>query len=315
MTIRDDFLTNTAYGFPRGARRRITPKVLAVLHITANLAVAQDQRDYANRAGSVGPSAHYYLDRDGSGIRAIDPALYAAWSNGDVNAPKTDNAGITYLLKVKSGGFNVNEGCYLEIEHVGTATIDGQITAAQIETTAGLIVQAAKDTGLAIDATTVLPHAYINSVDRAHCPALDVSAFMSTVIARAQALAKEPDLITTITVLPFGGTFTIPAGATVVATEFDPATGTVGRQVNFTPADHPSVKYDATVTTTGLRGNPFVRVADGNYAGFLVSASGVNDVPNQPPATDCTQAIADARAAQKEADRTAAIAAVGKAIA
>ena len=84
-------LTNKAYGYPtRGARRRRKPTILACLHQTANAhATARQERDYANRAGSPGPSATAYGDRDGTVVRAIDPAKYAAWSQGDVASPNT----------------------------------------------------------------------------------------------------------------------------------------------------------------------------------------------------------------------------------
>ena len=51
-------LTNKAYGYPmRGARRRRKPTILACLHQTANAkATAMQERTYANRAGSWGPS-------------------------------------------------------------------------------------------------------------------------------------------------------------------------------------------------------------------------------------------------------------------
>ncbi len=51
-------LTNKAYGYPtRGARRR-KPTILACVHQTANAkATAIQERTYANRAGSTGPSA------------------------------------------------------------------------------------------------------------------------------------------------------------------------------------------------------------------------------------------------------------------
>jgi hypothetical protein len=51
-------LTNKAYGYPtRGARRRGKPTILACLHQTANAkATAMQERNYANRAGSWGPS-------------------------------------------------------------------------------------------------------------------------------------------------------------------------------------------------------------------------------------------------------------------
>jgi len=82
-------LTNKAYGYPtRGARRRRKPTILACLHQTANAkATAMQERNYANRAGSWGPSATAYIDRAGTVVRALDPAKYAAWSQGDVANP------------------------------------------------------------------------------------------------------------------------------------------------------------------------------------------------------------------------------------
>lgn len=188
--IRTRWLTNSAYGFPRGAKRRISPKVLAVVHITANMGDADAQRDYANRDGSNGPSAHYYIDRDGGGVHAIDERTYAAWSNGDLKSPRLTNAGVRYLDALRPV-HNANEGCYLEIECVGTATTAGQWTEAQFDTVARLIADAADDTGLTISATTVLPHAYINTIDRAHCPSLNVGAHMSKLIALAKVKQAE----------------------------------------------------------------------------------------------------------------------------
>jgi hypothetical protein len=79
-------LTNKACGYPtRGARRRRKPMILACLHQTANAeATAIQERNYANRTGSWGPSATAYIDRNGTVVRAIDPVQYAAWSQGDV---------------------------------------------------------------------------------------------------------------------------------------------------------------------------------------------------------------------------------------
>ena len=78
-------LTNKAYGHPRrGARRLRKPTTLACLHQTANAkATAIQERNYANRTGSAGPSTTAYIDRDGSIVRAIDPTKYSAWSQGD----------------------------------------------------------------------------------------------------------------------------------------------------------------------------------------------------------------------------------------
>lgn len=86
-------LTNDAYGYPtRGAKRRITPRRLMCLHITGNKnnlgpTAARNERNYANRTGSTGPSAHDYIDRNGDRIAAVNAANYAAWSNGDVTDP------------------------------------------------------------------------------------------------------------------------------------------------------------------------------------------------------------------------------------
>jgi N-acetylmuramoyl-L-alanine amidase len=192
-TLRADWLTNTAYGFPRGAKRRITPRVLAVVHITANLADAQHQRDYANRAGSNGPSAHYYIDRNGDGIHAIDESSFAAWSNGDIKSPNLANLGVKYLHSLTQlvPSRNVNEGCYLEIECVGTATIDGQWTEAQFDTVAHLIANASLRMGIPISDTTVLPHAYINTIDRPHCPSLHIAAHMTKVITLAKGIGGD----------------------------------------------------------------------------------------------------------------------------
>ncbi len=64
------------------------PTIVACLHRTANAkATAIEERNYANRAGSPGPSATAYIDRDATILRAIDPAKYAAWSQGDVASP------------------------------------------------------------------------------------------------------------------------------------------------------------------------------------------------------------------------------------
>lgn len=186
-SIESALLTNAAYGFPRGVARRINPRVLAVVHITANDATPMQERNYANRAGSNGPSAHYYIGRDGNGVHAIDERRYAAWSNGDLKSPKLANAGVKYLDDLRPT-YNANEGCYLEIECVGTATTAGQWTDAQFAMVARLIARASDDTGLAITTTTILPHAYINTVDRSHCPSLNPVAHIDRLIREAKGM-------------------------------------------------------------------------------------------------------------------------------
>ena len=82
----------------------LPPTILACLHQTANAkATAMQERNYANRAGSAGPSATAYIDRDGTIVRAIDPTKYAAWSQGDVAHPNTKIP--TIAAAVASGSF------------------------------------------------------------------------------------------------------------------------------------------------------------------------------------------------------------------
>ena len=114
-------LTNKAYGYPRrGARRRRKPTILACLHQTANAkATAIQERNYANRTGSSGPSATAYIDRDGTIVRAIDPGKYAAWSQGDVAHPNTK---IPTIAAAVASGVNMNEWVHESIECSGAGT-------------------------------------------------------------------------------------------------------------------------------------------------------------------------------------------------
>ena len=209
MTTVTAHLTNKAYGYPtRGTGRRIKAPVLACIHITGNRRTAanpdrhqaaRDERSYANRAGSNGPSAHYYVARDGWAIEAIDPANYAAWSNGDVAGPNTTNAGVAKVLALRAKGYNPNEAYWLEFECVGYGSTY-PITKAQRQFCATRIAAMAEATGLPINRATVHGHSDLNSVNRASCPCSKASreAFLGDVIARANAILRPP--ITTVTV-------------------------------------------------------------------------------------------------------------------
>lgn len=202
-------LTNKAYGFPRrGATRRTKAPILACIHITGNRRTAanpdrhqaaRDERNYANRVGSNGPSAHYYVARDGWAIEAIEPGRHAAWSNGDVDSPNTANAGVAKVLALRAKGYNANEAYWLEFECVGYGSTY-PITKAQKQFCATRIAAMAKATGLPVNRATVHGHSDLNSVNRASCPCPKASreAFLVDVIARANAILHPP--ITTVTV-------------------------------------------------------------------------------------------------------------------
>ena len=191
MTTVTALLTNRAYGYPsRGSRRRRKPTILACLHQTANAtATAIQERTYANRAGSGGPSATAYIDRDGTIVRAIDPVKYAAWSQGDVASPNTK---IPTIAAAVASGVNVNKWVHESIECSGAGT--EPFTDAQFESVARLVVAAHRAAGLPINRSTVVVHADINSVSRRSdpWPPATREARVKRVITRASAILRPP---------------------------------------------------------------------------------------------------------------------------
>ncbi len=197
MTTVTALLPNTAYGYPtRGARRRRKPTILACLHQTANAkATAMQERTYANRVGSAGPSATAYIDRDGTIVRAIEPTKYAAWSQGDVASPNTK---IPTVAAAVASGVNLNEWVHESIECSGAGA--EPYTDAQFESVARLVAAASRALGLPVNRITVLVHADINSVSRRSdpWPPATREARVRRVISRANAILRPP--ITTVTV-------------------------------------------------------------------------------------------------------------------
>jgi len=191
-------LTNQAYGYPtRGARRRRKPTILACLHQTANArATAIQERNYANRTGSFGPSATAYINRDGTVVRAIDPVKYAAWSQGDVAHPNTK---LPTIAAAVASGVNMNEWVHESIECSGAGP--EPFTDAQFESVAQLIAAASHALGLPINRSTVVVHADINSVSRRSdpWPPPTREARVKRVIARANAILRPPLVTVTVT--------------------------------------------------------------------------------------------------------------------
>lgn len=210
-----DLLTNGAYG-----TRSVKPPVLICIHITSNItADAQGERDYANRAGNTnGPSAHDYINRDGSAVHAVDTSHWA-WSNGILNNPKPI-ALITAVKAVVASGHNANQAYVREVECTG----DGShpVTAEQLETVAQIIAHDSKATGLAISRATVGQHSDLDTVNRPHCANLS-EVQLAAVIARAKAILNPPppppppteeDVPTLATYIP-GQTATVKVKANV----------------------------------------------------------------------------------------------------
>jgi len=318
MTVVRQLLTNLAYGFPRGKTRRVKPVALAMIHITGNSrtalmpdlhAAARAERNYANRTGSNGPSAHYYIARDGWAIEAIDPALYAAWSNGDVSRPSTTNPGIVRALAFRARGYNVNEAYLLEFEAVGFGS-NFPITAPQKQAMAEIIAAIAKMSGLPINRETVHGHWEINGVDRQNCPIAPAGheAFLGDVIARARALLPSPVPSTVPSPVPpkeeVVKAFYVPELRTLAAVKAgswlyaDSAMGPSTANVQLNPARElvyvgqlvPAVRIvayeraigDANATTTAM----FVAATD--ISGYRLAPA---------PVRDCTSAVNTAVAA------------------
>lgn len=194
-TITRSLLTNKAFGFPdRGGARRTDPLALICVHITANPnkppATAAQERQYANRAASGGPSAHFYIDRDGSALQAVDWTTYAAWSNGDVNKPRPVTQPVQDL---RAKGFNANEAYWIEAECCGNDANGYPIVVDQINTLAYLTALASQFSGLAISRDTVHGHSDLNTVTRASCPTplTRLESLLSEVIQKARVIAND----------------------------------------------------------------------------------------------------------------------------
>ncbi len=261
MTIVLDRFTNHAFGFPtRGHARRVDPIALACVHITGNNRTgkmdeekpgsgARAEWHFANRADSGGPSAHLYVARDGSGIEAIDPGRFAAWSNGDLMEPNTDNAGVARLQRLRAKGYNVNEAYWEEIECVGGSQFP--LTEAQLETVARRIAERAGITGLPISRATVHGHWEINGINRQNCPAPKSSHadVLQRIVKRAQEIASEGP-----------GADRTPAAMAPVAGKANPQGQPAAGQTVFRFGGEPRNRgeYSVVVDVARQRSTPFI---------------------------------------------------------
>lgn len=200
-------LTNRAYGFPRGAKRRRKPSIIACVHITGNKNTARmpvgigkgsgtlAEVTYMARPGNPGGnSAHSYVARDGDMLDCIPWDDYAAWSNGKLARPNTDLASVRRIVKRKQtiAGYNPNEEFWWEVEATGYPG-SYPLTKAQKQTIAARIARISIKTGLAISRNTVLLHADVDGVNRLNCPfsAKSREAQAKELVALAKAYRKE----------------------------------------------------------------------------------------------------------------------------
>jgi hypothetical protein len=120
-------------------------------------------------------------------VRAIDPAKYAAWSQGDVAHP---NLKLPTIAAAVASGVDINEWVQESIKCSGAGT--EPYTDAQFESVAHLVAAASKALGIPINRSTVVVHADINSVSRRSdpWPPATREARIKRVIARANAILR-----------------------------------------------------------------------------------------------------------------------------
>jgi hypothetical protein len=196
-------LSNPNYGYPyAGDERRIKPTILMVAHIfavedTAAMPVGIDPgtgtyQEYTaiSKPSYTRNSAHDYIARNGEVIEVIDPAVYAAWSNGGLDHPDRSIPTIDHIASQSS--YNPNEFCYREVEDTGYP-VTYEVTDEQKETIAYFVAVDSIATGLDIDRTTVTTHADFDSVNRARCafPPTAREEALAGIIERAREIRAE----------------------------------------------------------------------------------------------------------------------------
>ena len=196
-------LANPNWGYPApGDARRLQPTILMVVHMfgvedTAAMPVGIDpgtgtNQEYTaiSKPSHTGTSAHDYIARNGEVIEVIDPAAYAAWSNGFIDNPNRSIATIDAIASQST--YNPNEFCYREVENTGYPDTY-EVTEEQKETVAYFVALDSIATGLDIDRSTVTTHADFDSVNRPRCafPPADREAALAHIIDRALVIRAE----------------------------------------------------------------------------------------------------------------------------
>jgi hypothetical protein len=186
------------WGYPMGSLRPIPPpaKTYSVIHITANLATAENEAAWRIRDTALQNSATFFVNRDGSVVQLLgDPFRMDPWANGDVKTPDLTNPRIAQMVR---DGVNANERTLVAIENVGNEIAWGSvpgghpITPAQEETDARIIAYYHSQVGMPISRETVIGHYQLNSVNRANCPSRD-KAIIDRIVARARAIANQEE--------------------------------------------------------------------------------------------------------------------------
>jgi hypothetical protein len=190
------------WGYPMGSMRPVPPasKAFSVVHITANLATAENEAAWRIRDTGLQNSATFFVNRDGSAVQLLgDPLRMDPWANGDVRTPDTTNPRIAAMVM---DGVNANERTLVAIENVGNEVAWGSvpggypITAAQEATNARIIAYYHAKAGVPVSRETVIGHYQLNSVSRPNCPSVN-KALLDRIVTLAQPSEDDMPQLTT----------------------------------------------------------------------------------------------------------------------
>lgn len=186
------------WGYFMGSLRPAPPPHLAfsVIHITANLATAENEAGWRINDPALQNSATFFNNRDGSTVQLLgDPATMDPWANGDMSNPDLSNPRIAAVVRDR---VNANERTLLAIENVGNEIAWGKvpggypITPEQELTCARQIAHYHTRNGVPINRETVIGHYQLNSTSRPNCPSRDKSV-IDRIVAKAQQIAASPE--------------------------------------------------------------------------------------------------------------------------
>lgn len=139
-------------------------------------------------------SSNYLIMEDGTVYELVPPSE-SAWANGAVNKPNMANPIVAETLNAKR---NMNTAS-ISIEHAGQTSggKGGSLTARQIEATIALTAWLCAGWGITPDRAHIIPHAFIDGVNRPYCPGFSEAEWDGWIgriaaLVRGDTTVKEP---------------------------------------------------------------------------------------------------------------------------
>lgn len=123
-------------------------------------------------------SANYVNMEDGT-VHELVPPTESAWANGAVNKPNLSNPIVAATL---AAGRNMNTAT-ISIENAGQTSggKGGSLSAAQVRSLIALCAWLCQRFGIPADRDHIIPHAYVDSVNRPYCPGFSEAEWSSWV--------------------------------------------------------------------------------------------------------------------------------------